>query len=44
LHLLREELAGLGNDATWLRQVQQQEQLLPETVRQQCLRWAHGGA
>ncbi len=42
LRYIRTELAGDGNDATWLRKVQQQEQLLPETVRRQCLRWAQG--
>ncbi len=39
LSYLRAELAGSGNDATWLRGVQAREHLLPEVVRQQCLRW-----
>jgi carboxylate-amine ligase len=36
---LRKELAGDGNDASWIRNVAEHEQLLPEVVRQQCLRW-----
>jgi carboxylate-amine ligase len=40
LSFIRAELAGDGNDATWLRGVQAQENLLPEVVRQQCLRWS----
>ena len=39
LSYLRTELAGVGNDANWLRAVQAREHLLPEVVRQQCLRW-----
>lgn len=39
LTYLRAELAGSGNDAAWLREVQAREHLLPEVVRQQCLRW-----
>ena len=39
IHLLRGELLGQGNDAAWLRQLQQRESLLPEVVRQQTLRW-----
>jgi carboxylate-amine ligase len=39
LTFIRAELAGTGNDATWLRQLQQREHLLPEVVRQQCRRW-----
>lgn len=42
LRLIRDELAAAGNDAMWLRQVQQRENLLPEVVRQQCLRWEGG--
>jgi glutamate---cysteine ligase / carboxylate-amine ligase len=38
--LLRAELAGLGNDASWIRSTFQRERLLPEVVRQQCRRWA----
>jgi carboxylate-amine ligase len=44
LRFVRGELAGDGNDATWLRKVQQREHLLAETVRQQCLRWERGTA
>jgi len=40
LRYLRKELAGAGNDASWLRGVHAREQLLPEVVRQQCRRWA----
>ncbi|CAN5326820.1 YbdK family carboxylate-amine ligase [soil metagenome] len=40
LSYLRKELAGAGNDASWLRGVHEREQLLPEVVRQQCRRWA----
>ena len=36
---LRREVLGGGNDASWLRQVQEREHLLPEVVRQQALRW-----
>ncbi|MBK6854356.1 MAG: glutamate--cysteine ligase [Burkholderiales bacterium] len=39
LKFIRDELAGHGNDATWLRSVHASEQLLPEVVRRQCLRW-----
>ena len=42
LAYLRAELAGIGNDAAWLRGVQGRERLLPEVVRQQCLRWERG--
>ncbi|MDY0745885.1 YbdK family carboxylate-amine ligase [Paucibacter sp. R3-3] len=38
--LIRSELAGFGNDAAWLRSIQAKENLLPEVVRRQCLRWA----
>lgn len=37
--LLRREVTGGGNDACWQRQVQAREQLLPEVVRQQAMRW-----
>ncbi|WP_119156302.1 YbdK family carboxylate-amine ligase [Caldimonas tepidiphila] len=40
LQLLAGELEGCGNDATWIRQLQSRERLLPEVVRQQCLRFA----
>ena len=36
---IRAELAGDGNDATWIRAVEQREHMLSEVVRQQCLRW-----
>ena len=38
--LLRAELAGDGNDASWIRNTFERERLLPEVVRQQCRRWA----
>jgi glutamate---cysteine ligase / carboxylate-amine ligase len=44
LTYIRDELAGVGNDASWLRGVHDREQLLPEVVRQQCLRWEGGAA
>ncbi|WP_077033714.1 YbdK family carboxylate-amine ligase [Pelomonas sp. KK5] len=40
IRLLRGELAGTGNDASWLRGLHDRERLLPEVVRRQCLRWA----
>ncbi|MGD9833512.1 MAG: glutamate--cysteine ligase, partial [Piscinibacter sp.] len=40
IRLLRTELAGDGNDASWIRAAWEREHLLPEVVRQQCLRWA----
>jgi glutamate---cysteine ligase / carboxylate-amine ligase len=40
LRLLQRELAGYGNDATWIRAAHAREHLLPEVVRQQTLRWA----
>jgi len=43
IRLLRGELSGLGNDAAHLRRTMNQEQLLPEVVRQQTLRWAGRG-
>ncbi len=42
--LLRAELDGIGNDAAWIRQVEEREGLLPEVVRQQCLRWKGAAA
>ena len=36
---LREDVITQGNDATWIRRLHKQERLLPEVVRQQCLRW-----
>jgi carboxylate-amine ligase len=39
IRFIRAEMAGDGNDATWIRKTQQREQLLPEVVRQQTLRW-----
>lgn len=37
---VREDIGALGNDATWIRQTFERENLLPEVVRQQCLRWS----
>ncbi|MFZ2650658.1 MAG: YbdK family carboxylate-amine ligase [Burkholderiaceae bacterium] len=42
LSFIRTELAGDGNDAVWLRGVQEREHLLPEVVRRQCVRWEGG--
>ncbi len=39
IRLIRVELARDGNDATWIRAAYERERLLPEVVRQQCLRW-----
>ena len=39
LGLLRAEVDGLGNDASWLRSLHEKERLLPEVVRQQARRW-----
>ena len=39
IRLLRAEIHGAGNDATWIRQLQEREHLLPEVVRQQTRRW-----
>ena len=39
IELLRGELLGVGNDAAWIRDLQQREHLLPEVVRQQTRRW-----
>ncbi|MDP1690809.1 MAG: YbdK family carboxylate-amine ligase [Burkholderiaceae bacterium] len=44
LAFIRAELAAGGNDAAWLRGVQASERLLPELVRQQCLRWEGASA
>ena len=38
--LLRDELGGSGNDATWLRRLHEKERMLAEVVRQQTRRWA----
>jgi glutamate---cysteine ligase / carboxylate-amine ligase len=40
LRFVRHELAGPGNDATWIRAAHDRERLLPEVVRQQTQRWA----
>ena len=40
LTYLQDELRGSGNDAGWLRGQHDADQLLPELVRRQCLRWA----
>jgi carboxylate-amine ligase len=37
--LLRQDLDGVGNDATWLRRLHQREGMLAEVVRQQARRW-----
>lgn len=37
---LRLDVLNRGNDAGWIRALQRQENLLPEVVRQQCLRWS----
>ena len=42
MRYLRVELAGDGNDATWIRRIQDEEHLLAEVVRQQCVRWEGG--
>lgn len=39
LKLIRAEIAGNGNDATWIRGAYDREHLLNEVVRQQCQRW-----
>ena len=39
IELLRSEVLGVGNDAAWIRNLQQREHLLPEVVRQQTRRW-----
>jgi len=39
IQMLRAEIMGTGNDATWIRQLQDREHLLPEVVRQQARRW-----
>ena len=40
IRLLRTELSGEGNDATWIRRTMADERLLAEVVRQQTQRWA----
>lgn len=40
IRLLRTELSGEGNDATWIRRTMAEEHLLAEVVRQQTQRWA----
>jgi carboxylate-amine ligase len=40
LTLLRDEILGVGNDASWLRSLHAREGMLPEVVRQQTRRWA----
>ncbi len=40
MELLRRELDGAGNDATWLRRLHDREGMLSEVVRQQTLRWS----
>lgn len=41
LQVLRREIQGAGNDAAWLRQVEEEQHLLPEVVRRAAMRW-HG--
>lgn len=43
LAFVRRELAGRGNDASWIRATHAREGLLAEVVRQQTLRWAGHG-
>ena len=40
LPILLRELAGHGNDASWIRATQSREHLLNEVVRRQTLKWA----
>ena len=37
---VRDDIGPLGNDAAWIRDTFEHEHLLPEVVRQQCLRWS----
>ncbi|MBX3606079.1 MAG: glutamate--cysteine ligase [Piscinibacter sp.] len=39
IRYLRAEVEGGGNDAAWTRAAWEREHLLPEVVRQHCLRW-----
>ena len=41
LQILRREINGVGNDAAWLRNVEDEQHLLPEVVRRAAMRW-HG--
>jgi carboxylate-amine ligase len=41
LQYLRREIGGVGNDAAWLRRVEDENHLLPEVVRRATRRW-HG--
>ena len=41
LQYLRREINGVGNDATWLRRIEDENHLLPEVVRRAAMRW-HG--
>jgi glutamate---cysteine ligase / carboxylate-amine ligase len=41
MRILQREVAGHGNDATWLRKIEARDHLLPDVVRQAALRW-HG--
>ncbi len=40
ISLLRSEIDGIGNDATWLRRLHRRERMLAEVVRRQAGRWA----
>jgi carboxylate-amine ligase len=41
LQYLRREINGVGNDAAWLRRIEDENHLLPEVVRRATKRW-HG--
>lgn len=41
LLILQREVAGRGNDAAWLREIEARDHLLPDVVRQAARRW-HG--
>jgi carboxylate-amine ligase len=41
LQYIRGEINGMGNDAAWLRRVEEEHHLLPEVVRRATRRW-HG--
>lgn len=40
LSYVRSELSATGNDAAWIRSIQEKEHFLPEVVRRAGLRWA----
>ena len=43
IQYLRADLLRVGNDASWIRHINDEEHLLAEVVRQQCQRWAGQG-